>query len=256
MEKRDLLVTIEKLDSFPFDETLLSGKRRGAFPDLAIRINKKKNNNPLLGGGELIEMKDAKTYGVASFNSTIPTGSKEIKSVATGSLAEQMEIAGDDIHSLPIRQVYYLIRGRKKRKGVKVCLVHGSFFETVSVTRLIGESLRQALKSVNISLPEALITALSKQEIYSKSRKVDKSSVSLRFRIMTETRPEANILGNYPEIKDNTLNLVLPLHDDSVDEETVRSAIESVGITDPSIRCFNIKHVFNGPFLVSSVKIK
>lgn len=256
MEKRDVLANIEKLDDFPFEDSLLSCKRKGAFPDLAIRINKEKHNNPLLNGGELIEMKDSKSYAIASFNSTIPTGSKEIESlVARGSLGEQMEENGDDIHSLPVRQVYYLVRGRRRNVDVKICLVHGSFFETVSISRLIGESFQQALKSVNIKLPENLIPALSKQDLYSRARKVDKASVSLRFRIMTEARPEANILVNYPDIKNNTLNLVLPLHDESVNRQVVESAVASAGIADSKLRYFQIQHAFNGPFLVLSVPV-
>ena len=80
IEKRDVLARIEVLDDFPFHDSLLSCRRKGAFPDLAIRINKEKHNNPLLKGGELVEMKDSKSsYSIPSFNSTIPTGSKEIK---------------------------------------------------------------------------------------------------------------------------------------------------------------------------------
>ena len=257
IEKRDVLARIEVLDDFPFHDSLLSCRRKGAFPDLAIRINEEKHNNPLLKGGELIEMKDSKSsYSIPSFNSTIPTGWKEIAPlVARGDLGEQMKANGDDIHSLPVRQVYYLIRGCKSDEGVKVCLVHGSFFETVPVSRLIGESFRQALKSINIKLPERLIPAFSRQDLYSRARKVDEASVSLRFRVMAEARPEANILANYPDIEDNTLNLVLSLHDESVNEQIAESAAAIAGINNPNLRYFQIQHVLNGPFLVLSVPI-
>ncbi|MDR1493536.1 MAG: hypothetical protein LBT05_12560 [Planctomycetaceae bacterium] len=53
--------------------------------------------------------------------------------------------AGYDVDLLPVRQVYYLIRGRKKDK-IKVILVHGSFFETVKSNMLISQSFEQVLK--------------------------------------------------------------------------------------------------------------
>lgn len=166
-----------------------------------------------------------------------------------------MEANGDDIHSLPVRQVYYLIRGRRVNTGVKICLVHGSFFETVPASKLIGKSFQQALKSINMKLPDRLISAFSRQDLYSRARKVDKASVSLRFRVMTEARPEANILSNYPDVKDNTLNLVLSLRDESVNEQIAESAAAIAGINAPNLRYFRIKHAFNGPFLVLSVPI-
>ena len=76
--KKDLLKTISKLDDFPFDENLLSCKRVGQFPDLAIKICK---TDELFSGGELIELKDSKSYTVSSFNSTIPTGKKDIRKI-------------------------------------------------------------------------------------------------------------------------------------------------------------------------------
>lgn len=125
---RDDLKSIGRLDDFAFDESLLSCKRVGQFPDLAIRICK---NDELFTGGELVELKDSKSYTVSSFNSTIPTGKKEIAKVIKGKNSEvlrQMIEAGDDIPSLPEREVFYLIRGRSKG-NIKIVLVHGSFFE-------------------------------------------------------------------------------------------------------------------------------
>ncbi|MBI4837818.1 MAG: hypothetical protein HY806_01445 [Nitrospirae bacterium] len=48
---------------------------------MAIRINK---SSVLFTGGELIELKDSDSYTVSSFNSTIPTGKKEISKIITG----------------------------------------------------------------------------------------------------------------------------------------------------------------------------
>ena len=94
------------------------------FPDLAIRLNK---HQPLFTGGELIELKDSKSYVVSSFNSTIPTGKKNIRKIIPSEHSKtfiQMTDAGDDVFSLEERDVYYLVRGRKGSHQ-KVCLVRG-----------------------------------------------------------------------------------------------------------------------------------
>ncbi len=111
---KDALKAIAKLDDFAFDENLLSCKRVGQFPDLAIRICK---DDELFTGGELVELKDSKSYTVSSFNSTIPTAKKEIAKVVKGKNSEvlrQMIEAGDDVFALPEREVFYLIRGQNK----------------------------------------------------------------------------------------------------------------------------------------------
>ena len=85
VENKNALESIAKLDDFPFDENLLSCKRVGQFPDLAIRICR---TDELFTGGELVELKDSKSYTVSSFNSTIPTGRKEIEKVVKGKNSE------------------------------------------------------------------------------------------------------------------------------------------------------------------------
>ncbi|MDR2171225.1 MAG: hypothetical protein LBP59_13865 [Planctomycetaceae bacterium] len=61
---------------------MLSCQNRGVFPDLAIKLNN--IDKDIFSGGELIELRDSKSYNVASFNSTIPTGKKEITKVIKG----------------------------------------------------------------------------------------------------------------------------------------------------------------------------
>jgi len=80
---------------------------------MAIRVNK---NKSVFTGGELIELKDSDTYTVSSFNSTIPSRSKEIAKIITSEnsiIKRRMGKAGDDVFSLPVRDVFYLVRGRK-----------------------------------------------------------------------------------------------------------------------------------------------
>ena len=75
LENKKHFAKINKLENFPFNLDILAFQNKGIFPDLAIRLNKDKT---LFSGGELIELKDSKSYSIASFNSTIPTGKKEI----------------------------------------------------------------------------------------------------------------------------------------------------------------------------------
>lgn len=96
----------------------------------------------------MIELKDVASYTISSFNSTIPTGQKEILKVVgedVSRIRKQMEKAGDKVCSLLTREVYYLVRGKNK-DAQKAALVHGSFFETVEVNQLISQSFSQVLE--------------------------------------------------------------------------------------------------------------
>ncbi len=263
IENKDALKSIAKLDDFAFDGNLLSYKRAGQFPDLAIRICK---DDELFDGGELVELKDSKSYTVSSFNSTIPTGRKDIAKVIKGKNSEvlrQMNEAGDDIYSLPEREVFYLIRGKRKENR-KIVLVHGSFFETVKVSELIAKSFSQVLRETMESgqtkfddkTKAILETLFSEQTSFSKVRSVENASVKLRFRIMTEVKAEGNILNptKYPEISDNTLNFVLPSHnkkDDHLNLDKMNVVFNDMN----NFKIFHIKHHFNGNFLVFQLSI-
>ena len=263
-KKQDFL-SERKLEDFPFDKQILSCIGDGKFPDLAIKLN---NDNGQFTGGELIELKDSKDkYSVASFNSTIPTGEKDIRKLTEGktnTTRTQMEEAGNNILSLPIRQVFYLVRGRKQ-SNVKACLVHGKFFETVPVSTLISESFGQALEerleelgeSLSASLKHKLLELFSEQQTFSRTRNVDDASVRLRFRVMTEVKAGANILNpnQYPQIGDNTLNFAIPCHNNTEhiqQHSKMRIAFEQVGCSDlfRQMDFFTLQHHFNGKFLI------
>jgi hypothetical protein len=75
---------------------------------------------------------------------------------------------------------------------------------------------------------------------------------------MTEVKPEGNILNShqYPDIKDNTLNLVIPFH--SEDEKAdVLQKVEFVmgGKAMKNINTFSLKHPLNGWFIVFQVNL-
>lgn len=259
-KKKSSFKKVKKLDQFPFDNNLYSCWNKGVFPDFAIKINEDRS---IFTGGELIELKDSKTYSVSSFNSTIPSGKKEISSIISSknsNIYKQMEDAGNNIESLPVRDVYYLIRGQKK-DHTKVCLVHGSFFETISKEDLISESFMQVFQEItdehdqemNQELKSYIKDAFSEQKNFSRVRSIDKASVKLRFRIMTEVKSEGNILNTskYPEILDNTLNFVVPCDNKKEEEDILRKfrfCFSDKELEDFSI--FKIKHHFNGYFIV------
>ena len=267
--KRDDFLLGNDLEDFPFDKRMLSCINKGKFPDLAIRLN---NEDVQFTGGELIELKDSKQYSVASFNSTIPTGEKEIKKLTEGQaniIRTQMEKAGNNILSLPVRQVFYLIRG-SKQSNTKVCLAHGKFFETVPVSTLISESFGQALEerlselgeTLSSSMKQKLLDIFSEQQTFSKTRDIEKASVKLRFRIMTGVKAGANILNpnQYPQIGDNTMSFAVPCHREAQQSEQhdkMKVAFEQMECSDlfAQLKTFVLQHHFNGKFLVFQMNL-
>jgi hypothetical protein len=248
---------VSKLDKFPFPKEILSCVNDGVFPDLAIKIN----TQGYFSGGELVELKDSSVYNISSFNSTIPTGKKHIRNIIAsenGIVFKQMQEAGDDVFSLDVRDVYYLVRGRRSGHQ-KICLMHGSFFETIPAEDLVGETFSQVVDE-ELSDPDfsedvkkKLKGALSRQDIFSRVRSVDKASVSMRFRVLVEVKPDANILSpkHYPEILDDTLNLICPFHSEDEKEELISNVVSVIGVDQlGKLNIFPIKHPLNGWFLV------
>ena len=260
-QRSDELTYASPLDSFPFDERMLSCVNKGKFPDLAIKLN---HADGLFSGGELIELKDSsKSYSVASFNS----GEKDISKLIGGTsnvIRTQMQEAGNDILSLPIRKVFYLVRG-KKTPNVKICLSHGKFFETIPVSTLISEAFGQALEErlaeleLELSEPmkQALLDIFSEQETFSRTRNIELASVRLRFRIMTEVKAGANLLNSkqYPQIGDNTLNFAVPCHDEEEERlhmQRMQTAFRQMNLSHlySQMDVFLLQHHYNGNFLI------
>ena len=177
----------------------------GKFPDFYISLNR---DNPDFAGGEMVEIKDAKSgYSTSSFNSTLPSSTKFSRN--------------------HMREVYYLIRGRKQ-KHVKICFVHGSFFETIPAAEAIKDSLAQVFREVlsNNSASsdseaqqaaEKILAYEWKRENLSRVRKPQGAAITLRFRVMAEAMPEANLLNakHYSVIKDDTLNMIVPANENA-----------------------------------------
>ena len=257
------LSKVNNLDQFKYDVKMLSCENKGIFPDLAIRLNKDRS---VFTGGELIELKDSKSYVVSSFNSTIPTGRKKIRKIIPSEHSTtfvQMTNAGDDVFSLEEREVYYLVRGRRGNRQ-KICLVHGSFFETLSTDELIRQSFGQVLDEklaggyMSEEVKEQLSAIFSEQEDFSRVRNVGKASVKLRFRILTEVKPEGNILNpkQYPEIVDDSLNFILPYHSEEEKAGVLEKMQMVVGKTGlKKFKTFSLKHPLNGWFIVFQTEL-
>lgn len=100
-------------------------------------------------------------------------------------------------------------------------------------------------------LKAALIQILGHHESFSKVRDVEKASVKLRFRIMTEAKAEGNILNSkrYPEIAHNTLNFVLPAETDEQSfQHSLRLRIALSSLEFLTLKYLKIKHPLNGYF--------
>jgi hypothetical protein len=127
-----------------------------------------------------------------------------------------------------------------------------------SFLQVLNERLLESGLTVTQEIKDLLTTMFSEQANFSKVRTVDKASVKLRFRIMTEVKAEGNILNDkkYPEILDNTLNLVLPCHqEDERDKALQRMAAVFTESELNAFETIKLKHHFNGYFTVFQAKL-
>ena len=253
VDNRHKLGDISNLEDLEFDHNFISSRNKGVFPDLAIKISADD-----LQGGEFVEIKDSKSYNIASFNSTIPTGKKDIQDIVNvnPSIKKQMSQAGNNIDSIPSRDVYYLIRG-KKSNHTKIVLVHGSFFETIPVKDLISCAFADILKDVNLDDKdiERLAKLFSSQKLFSRVRHVKKAAIKIRFRVMSEVKIRANLLNanNYPEIIDDSLNLCIPYRE-IYERDIIINRFNS--IFDDGFSIIDLTHkVDNSKFLLFQTKI-
>ena len=122
-----------------------------------------------------------------------------------------------------------------------------------SFEQVLEERLKEKGLNIGDKIKDLLVDIFSEQESFSKVRNVDKASVKLRFRIMTEVKAEGNILNTqkYPEIKANTISLIVPRHTKK-DEELALKMFSNVysESTIQQFEIFNVKHLLNGYFTV------
>ncbi|NOH00991.1 MAG: hypothetical protein HND47_02925 [Chloroflexi bacterium] len=191
------------------------------------------NLNELDCDKEMIFVSDNEDYQITSLVSTVPI---------------------EPIYAEKDR--YFLVRGR--RDGFqKVCLVHESFFGTVSAEYLSSEMFSQIvdenLTDIDKEEKELIKNAVPFQKVLSRVGKLEKSSVTLKYQVEIEVKPQSNIFDPfyYPEILDDTLNLICPFHSGDEKEELIERMDAVVGAKRlGELKILQIKHPFNGWFLV------
>lgn len=254
---------VRRLEDFPFDPALLSYRNPNVFPGIAIRLNNSPNRRDFTGG-ELVETLDSRGYTLPAFNHVSPSGKKDIAGVIAGKngqILKEMEAAGDQVFSLPVRDTFYLLRGSKAGQ-MKVCLVHGSFLESF---RASGEFMRKTYYRMlkrkivegNLNVAEdtkgKLLEIFSDPQRFHRLQKIPLLSMKLRLHIVMESRKLSNIMDSerYPLITGDSLNFVLPCHDEQDERQIKRKmtlAFDQKQLQE--LESFTIEHPFNGRFAV------
>ena len=280
LERRGYFVQDNKLEDFAFPRYMIAAESRSGFPDFVLKTN----TDGSLSGGEFIELKDARSHQISSFNSTLPSATKPVCSLPNNMQAQLLE-AGEDLDSIPERDVYYLVRGIRLTISsplAKTVLVSGAFFETIP----IGEALADAFNQVAVeSTPDETDASEITQQLdiqqahFARTRRVEGSSISIRFRVMAQVDPRANLLNDrrYPMIEANTLTMLV--HEPLLTNPSLASeayawnqaheaikncdaythlgeALDEVDATLKGvIRVSVLRHPMNGPFFMAQAPI-
>lgn len=280
MERRGYFVQDNKLEDFAFPRGMIAAESRSGFPDFVLKTNAVGQ----LTGGEFIELKDTKSYQIASFNSTLPSATKPVSSL-TQTIQNRLLESGEDLESVPHRDVYYLIRGIRRTMSsplAKTVLVSGAFFETVSTDDVLTDAFAQvaaASTSGDIDVSEVTRHFDIQQANFAGTRRVEGSSITVRFRVMAEVDSRANLLSDarYPMIEANTLTMLVhepqltnPLLTrrfyawDQTDQAIKRcdaythlgEALDEIDTTLKAvIRVSVLRHPMNGPFFMAQASI-
>ena len=205
-----------QLLDYHFASVPLSYQSRCGFPNLILRMHARAYEP----GGEWVAILDSDTYNVPAFRSHIPAGAMSIDMlghVKATSIRESMLAAGEAPNWLPMREVYYLIRG-SNRGNIKICLVHGSFFQSMKTRAVLQQALSQALEEhlEELSLSQdqmGLLASICERAILSDQFwKVDRMTVEFNLGIQTPENHGLNILSSFHfrAVQDNTLNFIVP----------------------------------------------
>ena len=178
----------------------------------------------------MLELKDSRGGNIASFNSTLPTKSKNLEEVdivngnnlvSRVTSIKDSSLAEDENYYTYQRRCFYFIRTCRDDDRVKISLVDGSFFETVPKDHLIYQMflniLQAHLNKKDIKIPtetlgqfQELLSHITDQTIIASSQNIEKASVRPRLRIMAEVHSEGNPQSSsYPEISEGSFNLLI-----------------------------------------------
>jgi len=236
------------------------------FPDFLFKT---KMHDGKYASGSLIELKDSKSTGISSFNSTIPTKTKtleEIDVINGKNLVSRIakifdgKLALDEQYCKFERRCYYLIRTHKESEKVKLSIVDGSFFETVPKEHLFYQMflnvLRMHMEKRKVEIPaeimksiEEALSLVTDQTIIAGSQTIAKASVKPRLRIMAEVHPHGNPHSEfYPEITQGSFNLIVQSSREARETEKQLAALL------PEIDIFSIHHKRNGEHRVFQLR--
>jgi hypothetical protein len=250
-------VSVDRLKVQGIEKRLLYSESQ-QFPDFLFKTRKRDEKYV---GGSLMELKDSKGGNVASFNSTIPTKHKtleEIDIINGNNLVSRIatikdgEPTASESYLKHERGCFYLIRTHKETEKVKVSIVDGSFFETVSKEHLFYQMflnvLRKHMEKKKIDLPketlekvEKALSYITDQTIIASSQIIEGASVRPRLRIMAEVHPEGNPHSTfYPEITQGSFNLILQ------SSTEIKKIEEKITAQIPEIEIFSVHHKRNG----------
>lgn len=208
---------LEAYEKFPDSLIAARSFKSGSFPDLVLRYDS--NEDP--SGGELIELKTSKQFTIPSFNSTPPSAQKRMASLSK-TLRKRLRDNGESFEINDLRDVYYLLVGRKDAKPApltKVCLVHGSFFETLPLRDVLiragTEVLGRTSGSMKIDLQD-IFKDESAEEIkarFAETRTVIGSGTKVRFRVMFEASEDADLMKEtrFPLIVSDSISFLTKL---------------------------------------------
>ena len=76
----------------------------------------------------------------------------------------------------------------------------------------------------------------------------------MRFRVLVEVKPQANILNSnfYPDILDDTLNFISPFY---TEEEKENLILNMKSVMGKNFKVIEVKHPFNGWFLAFQINL-
>ena len=280
MQRRGYFGQDNKLADFGFPREMIAAESSSGFPDFVLKTNA----NDEFTGGEFIELKDAKSYQISSFNSTLPTAVKPVSSLSNV-ISQSLQDNGENLDDLPERDVYYLVRGMKREDPSplsKTVLVNGAFFQTLPVSDVLTEAFGQV--ATDSARPDVDVADLTdkitvEQQNFAASRRVEGSGFSVRFRVMAQVDPLTNLFhyGRYPMITDNTLTFIA--HENGLPQDTqtthpttwddassilrschafprIEQAFDEIDPTLKSVTSLSIlRHPQNGPFFMAQAPI-
>ncbi len=211
-------------------------KDSGSFPDFVLECQ----GVDLLGDGALIELKDSEGEAIASFNSTLPEKRKELSELpqhVQSSVRWYQRQVGKPCPDE--RDCFYIIRTKRREPhSVRLSIVEGSFFCTITNQELLRELWKQVMQEAGLSansynVQQILdkLSSLSRDQI-AKVRRIEGASIKPRLRVMAEVEAEGNP-HKYNAIKERTVNLIFQ-HDGTQSKreaEIVAQMFQKDGLT-------------------------